>query len=626
MSMDRKLQADSLRSLLSGMGDPNRDKLATVRYMDLILGDDELLHSFRNSWIARKAITIPALDACRKWRSWQADQKDITRLEATEKRLGLQQKMLHCKTLARLWGGAAIVIGVDGQSADQPFDPATVNKDKLVYLTVMSRRELIANEVEQDPLNEWYGRPKNFQVSNGAAFAEVHPSRIVYQVGEFHPDPMLATGPNVGWGDSTLQSIYSAMTQSDATNTNVAGLVFEANVDVIGVPDFMENMSSQVYRDKLLDRFTLAAAGKGINKTLMLDSEEIFNRHATSFGTLPDIMQQFILFVAGAADIPLTRFLGQSPAGMSSTGEHDMKNYHDRIQSIQTLDIQPALWRLDEAVIRSSLGTRPDEMFYTWAPLEQMSEKELAEIGKLNAETANIIVGTGLFMQEEMREVFGNQLVESGQYPGLADLLAQNGNELPEWDLEAPASEAGTISAEAGAEAAVRAAKEPAPKDKRFSDASPRTLYMRRDVVNADEIVRFYREQGVEGLYAAESLHVTIAYSKKPLDWMKLGEPWSAKLEIAPGGPRLHELFGDDNSVLVLQFASNELNWRAQQVIDAGGSYDHGEYQSHLSLSLEGTGLDLATLRPWQGRIVLGPEVFEETKDGDWKASVKTDQ
>lgn len=624
MSNPKVASADSLRSLLSGMGDPNRDKLSSVRYMDLVLGDDELLFSFRSSWIARKAVTIPAMDACRKWRNWQADQADITLLEKTEKRLGLQQKMLHCKTLARLWGGAAIVIGVDGQDPSQPFDPETVKKDKLVYLTVMSRRELIANELEQDPLNEWYGRPKDFQISNGATFAKVHPTRIVYQVGEMHPDPMLTTGPNVGWGDSTLQSIYNTMTQSDSTNANAASLVFEANVDVIQVPGFMEHMSSAVYRDKMLDRFTLAAAGKGINKTLMLDEEEVYNRHNTSFSQLPELMQQFVLFVAGAADIPLTRFLGQSPAGMSATGAHDMKNYHDRIQSMQTLDIQPAMFRLDEAVIRSSLGARPDELFYTWAPLEQMSEKEGAEIGKLKAETVQIISGTGLFMQEELREVYGNQLVEDGTFPGLADLLAKNGNELPEWELEARQGEAGTISAEANAEAAVKAAKE-APKPKAFGDATPRPLYLRRDVVNAEEVIRFYREQGVEGLYATEALHVTIAYSKKPLDWMKLGEPWSAKLEVSPGGPRLHELFGDDNSVLVLCFASSELNWRAQAVIDAGGSYDHGEYQSHISLSLQGEAVDLATLRPWTGRIVLGPEVFEEIEEGDWKDKVKLD-
>lgn len=620
---DKLPTADSLRSLLGALGDPERDKLASTRYFDTLLSDDQLLNSFRNSWIARKAVTIPAMDAVRKWRNWQADQKDITLLEKTEKRLGLQTKMLQCKTLARLWGGAAIVIGVDGQSPDQPFDPESVQKDKLVYLTVMSRRELVSGQMEQDPLNEWYGRPMDFQVSNGREFSTVHPSRIVYQVGDAHPDPMLVVGANVGWGDSVLQSIYSAMINSDSTNANVASLVFEANVDVIAVPELMEHMSSLPYREKLLNRFTLAAAGKSINRTLLLDGEEVFTSHAKSFSNLDKLMEQFVLFVAGAADIPLTRFLGQSPAGMSSTGDGDMKNYHDRVQSIQTLDIQPAMFRLDEALIRSALGARPDELFYTWAPLEQMSEKEKAEIAKLQAETVQIITGTGLFMQEELREVYGNQLVEEGVFPGLADLLKQNGNELPEWDLEARAGEASTLTVEAGAEAAQKAAKEPPAPKKPVGDATPRTLYMRRDVLNGEEILDWYRGRGVEGLYAAEQLHVTIAYSKKPLDWMKLGESWSSKLEVE-GGPRVHEMFGDKKDVLVLAFASNELSWRAQAVIEAGGSSDHPEYQPHITLSLQGLSAPEG-LEPYPGRILLGPELFSELEEGDWREKVTTD-
>lgn len=619
---DQLPTADSLRSLIGGLGDPERDKLASTRYYDTYLADDQLLAAFRSSWIARKAVTIPALDATRKWRNWQADQGDITRIDATEKRLGLQQKVLHCKTLARLWGGAAIVIGVDGQDPREPFDPATVGLNKLAYLTVMSRRELMAQEIEQDPLSEFYGRPKMYQVSNGLMFSEVHPSRIVYQVGEFHPDPLMATGPNLGWGDSTLQALYDTAMRSDATNANVASLVFEASIDVIAVTDLMENMSSERYRQKLLDRFTLAAAGKSINKTLLLDKDEVFNRHAASFGNLDNIMQQFILFVAGAADIPLTRFLGQSPAGMSSTGDGDMKNYHDRIQSIQTLDIQPALYRLDEALIRSSLGARPAEMFYSWAPLEQMSEKEKAEIAKLGAETVSIVSGTGLFSQEELREVYGNQLVEEGVYPGLADLLAQNGNELPEWDLESRKGEAGALSAEAAAEAALASAREPKAVT---GDARPMSLYMRRDVVNGEELLEWYRGQGVKDLYGAESLHVTVAYSKQPVDWIKVGQAWTSKLEIEPGGPRLHELFGDEGDVLVLQFAASELGWRHQQVIDLGGSHDHGEYQPHITLSLSGFDVDLTTLQPYTGRIVLGPEIFEEVKSGDWRDKVKKD-
>ena len=609
------MNADSLRSLITGLGDPMRDKSAGLVYQDYMLSDEELLHAYRNSWIAKKAVNIPAMDALRKWRHWQADQAQITLLEAEEKRLGLQLKLLQCKVLARLWGGAGIVIGVRGQDTSTPFDPESVKQGGIEYLTVMSRRELASKGLMMDPMSEWYGRPEGYQVSNGTNLADVHPSRVVVQVGDPHPDPFLATGPSNGWGDSSLQAVYRAMLNSDSTNANVASLVFEANVDVFGVPGLMEHMASEKYRQKLLDRFTLAAAGKSITKSLIRDTEEEYERHSASFAALPDVMQQMILFVSGAADIPLTRFLGQSPAGMSSTGQHDMKNYHDRIQSIQTLEVQPALWRLDEALIRSALGSRPSELFYSWAPLEQMSEKEQAEIAKLNAETANVLVGTGLFMQEELREVVGNQLVESGQYPGLADLLARNGEALPEFDLERRAQEAG-----------VAALQDPEPKtEEPVADASPRTLYMRRDVVNAGEIISWYKQQGVPEVYAPESMHVTIVYSKTPVDWMKMGQPWEAKLEVPEGGPRIMEKFGPAGDVLVLLFASNELQWRHGHARDIGASSDFPDYQPHISISLRAAEVDLANIKPWTGKVILGPEVYEEIDGGDWRAKVETD-
>ena len=63
MTKNDLLANDSIRSLVSGMGDPNRDKLATVYHQDRILDDKTLLIAYRNSWIARKIVDIPALDA-----------------------------------------------------------------------------------------------------------------------------------------------------------------------------------------------------------------------------------------------------------------------------------------------------------------------------------------------------------------------------------------------------------------------------------------------------------------------------------------------------------------------------------------------------------------------------------
>ena len=613
--------ADSLRSLLTGLGDPSIDKAASLYFAELYLSDQQLAAAYRNTWLAKRIVNIPALDALRKWRDWQADQKQITLIEAEEKRLGLQQKLLQCKTYARLWGGACMFIG-DGGDATQPLEPETIKKGGLKYLTVMSRREIVPAELEQDPTSEFYGLPVNYQVTNGRTFLDIHPSRIVLQIGEPFPDPWNMTSAQMGWGDSVIQSIYTAITQADSTAGNIASLVFEANVDVFKIPDMMEHMSAATYRQKLIDRFALANIGKSVSRALMVDAEEEFDRKQVNFTALPDTLQQFLIIASGASGIPMTRLLGQSPSGLNATGEHDMKNYYDLVSSIQTLELQPSMSRLDECLIRSALGDRPDEIHYKWTPLEQMSEKEEAEIGKMHAETAEIISRTGLFSPEEQREVVGNQFVETGFYPGLGDLLKSNGFDLPEFDLERRSSEAGVAALENAAQGQPEEDEEGKP----ITDASPRTLYMRRDVLNADEIIEWYKGQGVQDVYAAESMHVTIVYSKTPVDWMKIGSAWEANIEVPAGGPRLMEKFGDNQDVLVLLFGSNELQWRHELAKELGASSDFPEYQPHISISLSGAGVDLSQINPWLGPIHLGPEIFEEIDtSGNWRAKVETD-
>jgi uncharacterized protein len=60
--------------------------------------------------------------------------------------------------------------------------------------------------------------------------------------------------------------------------------------------------------------------------------------------------------------------LPEATAGLNATGESDIRNYYDRIKSDQETRLQPALALLDEAIIRSTFGTRDPDIFYKWAP------------------------------------------------------------------------------------------------------------------------------------------------------------------------------------------------------------------------------------------------------------------
>lgn len=583
----KRFLSDKLVNFVANLG-TERDKAAGNFYAPVLLTDEQLQNAYRFAWMPRKIISIPAKDATRRWRGWQADKRQIQAIEGEENRLQVKAKTREALTKARLWGGAAIFIGTGDRDTSKPLDPDRLGKGGIKYLTVMSRRELSATEQDRDVMSPNYGKPKAYRL--GGSAIEIHPSRLVIFTGADIPDPDLASGNQFGWGDSVLQSAFEAVQQGDGTMANVASLIFEAKVDIIRIPDFMQGMNDKEYEKKLLERFRLAAMAKGINGTLLLDKEEEYDSKSASFSTLPDIIDRFLQAVCAAADIPATRFLGQAPAGLDATGESDLRNYYDNIQSSQELDITPAMSVLDECLVRSALGSRPPEIHYVWNSLWQTTAKERADIGKTTAETIKIIAETKLFPADALSKAAETLLVENSVMPGLESALEEFGSEVPDDGQE---EEGGTT---------------------KLQDAAARTLYVSRKVLNAAAIIDWAKAQGFETTLPAEDLHVTVAYSKTPVDWMAVAQAWTNKpngnLTSSAGGPRMVEQFGE--GAIVLLFNNTELTWRHQDILDAGASWDWPDYQPHITFTYQPGSVDLNQVEPYRGVIELGPEIFEE--------------
>ncbi|WP_122593267.1 DUF1073 domain-containing protein [Pseudomonas viridiflava] len=430
--------SDKLVNFVANLG-TDRDKASGTMYAPVSMTDEQLVNAYRGAWLPRKIVDVPALDACRKWRNWQASRPEIELIEAEEKRLGVKSKVLDAMIKARLFGGAAVYIGTGDRDTSLPLNPDVVAQGGIKYLTVMTRRKLSPTETEQDPDSPRYDKPKAYMLAGGQI--EIHPSRLVEFIGARHPDSDLVIGPDAGWGDSVLLAVMEAIKHADATMANIASLVFEAKVDVIRIPDLMKNMDDPSYRKTLLERLSLAATAKGINGALMLDKEEEYETKSASFGTLPDILDRFLQVVSGAADIPATRLLGQAPGGLNASGESDLRNYYDRVQAIQELEISPAMNLLDECLIRSSLGSRPKEIHYAWAPLWQVTSKERADIGKVTADTIKALAEARLWDADALSKAATNLLVEQSVLPGIEDAVTEFGAALPDEENPDPTTE-----------------------------------------------------------------------------------------------------------------------------------------------------------------------------------------
>lgn len=599
---------DGLRNLVTGLGTA-RDKSAASEFYYVPLNRSQIIGAYRSSWLPRKIVNIPADDATRKWRSWSADKDQITKIEEVETALQLQSKINRAFRLARLLGGAAIYIGTTDNDVTKPIDVERIGIGGLKYLSILSQDKISPTEIDRDPASEYFGTPLayNLTLSTAGMVSNVHPSRLVVLHGEELPD--LEIFASTGFGDPVLQSVYEALMQHGGTTANIAALVFESKIDVISIPGLMKNIGNKGYEKQVIERFGLASFLKGNNNTTLLDANELHTQKTMSFSALPDVLDRFSQNVSGAADIPMTRLFGQSPGGMNSTGDSDLKNYYDNIQSLQENQLDGAMRVLNELIIRSALGTRPPEITYGWRSLWQTTETQRADILAKATESIKKLSDTKMFPEETLTTAATNFLIELDVMPGLEAAVEEFGlvKDTAELDREALAAASNALADPNAGQANDPAAKH-APKTP-IKDAAPRSMYVYRKVTNAAAVAAWARSQGFDEVDEAD-LHVTIAYSREAVDWIKMGESYESKVEI-DGGPRVVERLG---AYTVLMFASSAVQYRHNDMKRRGATWDYPDYQPHISITKSAKDVDLSKVKPYIGKIILGPELFEEVK------------
>ena len=607
--------ADTLKNLVTGLG-TSKDKSQGGAFTFEAITDQELNAMHRKDWLARKIVDIIPNDMTREWRDWQADDKSIEAIERLEKSplINLQAKVNKALRMARLLGGSAIYIGIRNAQPQEPLELDRIKLGDLQYLHVLNKSEVTAGELETDIQSEFFGEPKGYSISgaNGTQL-EVHPSRIVRFIGGQILDTRMATANQ--WGDSVLQIVYDAVQNAGSVQQHIAALIPEAKTDIIYVPQLSKFLENTTTTKQLTDRFAYANMVKSMFGMTLLEGNggtgdnalgEKWEQKQISFAQLPELAQLFLQIASGAADIPATRLLSQSPAGMNATGESDTRNYYDNISSRQVTELQPRLNRIDEVIIRSATGKRDESIHYTWAPLWGLSEKEKAEVFKTKADGARALAGNGqsspIMPLDALSEALVNSFIEDGSLPGLEKAIEEYGGLAEQEDDEDD----------------IIAAALPKGKQKpdELADAAPRTLYVSRKLLNAGDLLTWAQENGFKTTLSADDLHVTVTYSRKPVDWFKMGSAWQDEVRVNAGGARQIERYGD---ATVLLFSSNELIWRHEEMIDKGATWDHPEYQPHVTIAYGFEG-EVADIEPYQGELVFGPEIFSEI-DENWQSS-----
>ena len=614
----RRFLSDGLQNILTGLSGDN-DPNSYASYFVQELSQQQIEASYRTSWLAQVIHDEPALDMTRAGREWKADYSDVVKLEAEERRLGIWNKLRIAETWSRLYGGSAMILGIGDDDMSQPLGVNRVGLGDLKYVHVMTRHQLTSpTGLILDPGDARYGEPAMYQVNAGSKQVLIHPSRVLRFVPKQMPDNIaLSQG---GWSDPLLMTVMSAIVNADSASGNFSALVHKSRTDTVIVPGLAEKATTQAGEQDLIKRFALLKqfesqffvrilAGAKDNNSV----GETWNSWQASFANIPEVQTMFWQAVAGASRYPLTRLIGMSPGGLNATGQSDENRYFEAISSGQEMTLRPRIEMLDEVLIRSALGSRSPDIWFEFAPLTVDSETTKTENALKRAQAIKALADAGSVPSEVLMAGTRGALIESGEYPGIdaAYVEYDRAGEVEPLPTETEAENDNALLSLTNRGVAVGDALAV------IRDAEPRTLYVSRPVLNGEEIAKWYADQGVTGILAPEKMHVTIAYSKTPVDWMKVAaDDWGGdpKLTVAEGGPRMNDMFGPESDTLVLMFNSSRLGYRHEEILRAGASWDWPDYQPHVSIAY-GLETDISGVKPWTGPIEFGAERFEEVQE-----------
>ena len=365
-----------------------------------------------NSWI-KKFIDIPVDDMLIRWRSFNNLSPDESKqLHDQERIFKVREKLSNAIKAGRLYGTAFLIIVTEPDTLDTPFFVEDMQPDSLRNLMITNRFELVpSQELETDPYESNYGYPISYEWTRhrvrGGDVIRIHPSRMIRfdgitPIGSIHWNQY-----DHIWGVSQLVPILRYVLQDEEMCAAIAHLATEASVPVIKLQSFKEAFSTYGPEP---DEMTPHQMGHQINqmrsifKTLYMDKDDEFERINVNFGGIPALVDRFARRLAAAADIPVTRFWGQSPIGFNATGDSDMRNYAINISAQQERHLRSPMMILD-AILSKNIGMSENaDLSYRWHSLIDISDAEIAEISKNKAEAVKIALETGAILTEEGRK------------------------------------------------------------------------------------------------------------------------------------------------------------------------------------------------------------------------------
>lgn len=421
-----------------GFGQPNLNEGADYPLTRMSQNYNLFTSLYRSSWIVRKIVDVFPSDMVKNWIKFNSslDPEKISKINSVIRKTKTKEKIKEGLRWARLYGGAAGLILIDGdEDLSEPLDYDTIMLDDYKGLLIFDRWNGIYPdiELEDDISDEEYGYPKYYSISlseansnlmlsyNKQDLVKVHHSRIVRFNGR--DLPLWERQAEMFWGESEIEIVFEELKKRDNTSANIASLIFLANIRVLKMNDLGQLLGASTQKAqenlyKVLQAQNQLMSNMGI---YVMDKDDDFGSEQYSFGGLNDIYESFMLDIAGACEMPVTKLFGREPAGFNSTGESDLTQYYDTLEEKQETYLQPIIDKLLPIIFMSTLGAIPEDMDWEFNPCMNVNSKDLADLAQSMASPIFEAFNAGLITKEIALKELKQQNEKTGMWSNITD-------------------------------------------------------------------------------------------------------------------------------------------------------------------------------------------------------------
>ena len=367
----------------------------------------------------------------------------IEKIEKLNRRFHLKQALTKADKFKNVFGISHNLFRVESADPDyyeKPFNPDGIQPGTykgIVHIDPYWVTPLLTTDAVEEPGSAGFYEPTYWVVSG----RKYHKSHFVITRG---PEVSDILKPSYLYGGLPLtQLVAERAYASERTANEAPQLALTKRLVIRYIEDLERAVSNQA---KFEDSMAALVEWRDNFGVQISGMNERIEQQDTSLSDLDvTIMTQYQI-AAGIFGVPSTKLMGTSPKGFNSTGDHEIKTYHEELETVQENDLTPLVDKHHICLMRSHVapaitGGQSFRVDIVWNPLAVEGEREQAETQEIKARTFKTVQETGAVDGYDIRDAVIAD--ENSQFTGIEPVPRPDDlDALPDLEYMAEAGEA----------------------------------------------------------------------------------------------------------------------------------------------------------------------------------------